>query len=211
MTKEIIHQDLEFLLSQQTDLIKILKFKREDTRKNINSLLKNKIPDIFEKFLTKDQQRLLRVSQFQPLSLNENEKKLVIRLKNFLNSLREAEGRCFNMAKEKEQILEEKKDKFQFNIPGFPMTFCVSVMESVKNKLVNSDLMLVDVLLIISFEYSDMIEEKYVYPLDDDDSSRFLGQIYENNINLDEYGAMWPADLLDITKKINKIRLELKK
>jgi len=46
MTKEIIRQDLEFLLSQQTDLIKILKFKREDTRKNINSLLKNKIPDI---------------------------------------------------------------------------------------------------------------------------------------------------------------------
>lgn len=201
-------QDYEFAKALYDDTVKNyqeylnkINRDRETQRSAIQKLLATKIPAL-EQYLTPEQQKLLRI----PVRFRTPEDNLAIQ--QIQEELSKIEQACVNVIPKDKTKVSNKI--YHFKIPGTERIFCVDLDTIVNLGYFNTELGLVNFPIVLP-----ETKEKFMYPLNKEDSESVMGALYTNypHLDLERYEKLYPevrgflSDISNLKAELNKFRL----
>lgn len=196
MNNILLNQDLSYYQSLLTDQLKDIIQNRSNQRREIEAILKSRIPSPLERLLTRDQIRLYRLYQMSRNKLTEQE---LINIENIANDLKRWQsGGCYNLNSEYEKLLRDNNRLFSFTVPNISVTFCIDVAYPIQNELVN-----------VSHKMVDVFIENYRYPLDQATSQLYLDHLSKLGVDPLTYPQMKFLNLDATKSEIQSILLNL--
>lgn len=183
--------DLEYEQALLQDQIKDLHRERATIRKEIRDAIINKFPEHIEQLYPVQDQRLIRLYKLHPKSLSPLE---IEKVHNLIREIEHLANGCFNLSIEQERELQNTDPSRIFELFEFPRKLCFDIANVYNRGWINFPLGLVDVPL-----------DGYQYPLNPEDSARFIRQLSLFNLDLKDYKTALAPEILKTMEKVTRL------